>query len=75
MAIYPLTQSQLNAVTTAEALAFVKSPTLLARRFAEILSALNISKLTLLTNSARPKVVGLEGYGLEITGTRPFGKV
>ena len=49
MAIYPLTQSQLNAVTTAEALAFVKSPTLLARRFAEILSAQEFIGLSLLT--------------------------
>lgn len=49
MAIYPLTQSQLNAVTTAEALAFVKSPTLLARRFAEILSAQEFIGPSLLT--------------------------
>lgn len=36
---------------------------------AQILSSLGLSKLTLLTNSPAPKVVGLEGYGLEITGT------
>ena len=37
---------------------------------AQILSSLGISKLTLLTNSPKPKVVGLEAYGLEIVGTR-----
>ena len=39
MAIYPLTASQLAAVTTEQALAFVKSPTLLARRLSEIMAA------------------------------------
>ncbi|NVO29059.1 3,4-dihydroxy-2-butanone-4-phosphate synthase [Donghicola sp. C2-DW-16] len=37
---------------------------------AQILSHLGLSKLTLLTNSPTPKVIGLEAYGLEITGTR-----
>jgi 3,4-dihydroxy 2-butanone 4-phosphate synthase / GTP cyclohydrolase II len=37
---------------------------------AQILSSLGISRLTLMTNSATPKVVGLEGYGLSIEGTR-----
>lgn len=41
---------------------------------AQILSALGLHKLELLTNSAQPKLVGLEGYGLEITGTRPYRK-
>ncbi len=37
---------------------------------AQILSALGLSNITLVTNSAAPKVVGLEAYGLTITGTR-----
>ena len=37
---------------------------------AQILSSLSLSKITLLTNSPEPKIVGLEAYGLEITGTR-----
>jgi 3,4-dihydroxy 2-butanone 4-phosphate synthase / GTP cyclohydrolase II len=37
---------------------------------AQILSSLGLQELILLTNSATPKVVGLEGYGLSITGTR-----
>ncbi len=37
---------------------------------AQILSSLGLSKLELLTNSGTPKVVGLDAYGLEITGTR-----
>ncbi|MDE3079118.1 MAG: 3,4-dihydroxy-2-butanone-4-phosphate synthase [Paracoccaceae bacterium] len=39
---------------------------------AQILSTLGIRQLTLLTNSPTPKVVGLEAYGLSITGTRPI---
>jgi 3,4-dihydroxy 2-butanone 4-phosphate synthase/GTP cyclohydrolase II len=39
---------------------------------AQILSSLGLSRITLLTNSPRPKVVGLDAYGLEITGTRPI---
>ncbi len=41
---------------------------------AEILSALGLQQLVLLTNSGRPRVVGLEGYGLSIAGTRPIGE-
>ncbi len=37
---------------------------------AQILSSLGISQLILMTNSATPRVVGLEGYGLSIEGTR-----
>jgi 3,4-dihydroxy 2-butanone 4-phosphate synthase/GTP cyclohydrolase II len=37
---------------------------------AQILSSLGLSELVLLSNSPKPKVVGLEGYGLTITGTR-----
>lgn len=39
---------------------------------AQILSALGISQMTLLTNSPPTKVVGLDGYGLSIAGTRPL---
>jgi 3,4-dihydroxy 2-butanone 4-phosphate synthase / GTP cyclohydrolase II len=39
---------------------------------AQILSALGLTDLILLTNSPIPKVVGLEGYGLRIVGTRPI---
>lgn len=41
---------------------------------AQILSALGLSELVLLTNSPTPKVVGLEAYGLSIVGTRPIPK-
>ncbi len=37
---------------------------------AQILSSLGLSKLILLTNSPKPKVVGLEAYGLSIEDTR-----
>jgi 3,4-dihydroxy 2-butanone 4-phosphate synthase/GTP cyclohydrolase II len=37
---------------------------------AEILAALGLREIELLTNSARPRVVGLEAYGLTICGTR-----
>lgn len=37
---------------------------------AQILSSLGLHDLILLTNSATPKVVGLDGYGLSIAGTR-----
>ena len=37
---------------------------------AQILSSLSLSRLTLLTNSPEPKIVGLEAYGLEIKGTQ-----
>jgi len=39
---------------------------------AQILAALGVSEMELLTNSPSPKVVGLEGYGLSIAGTRPI---
>ncbi len=41
---------------------------------AQILSSLGVSRMELLTNSPAPKVVGLEGYGLEIVGTRPLSE-
>lgn len=37
---------------------------------AQILSSLGLGDLILLTNSPTPKVIGLEAYGLTITGTR-----
>ncbi|SEM98134.1 3,4-dihydroxy 2-butanone 4-phosphate synthase / GTP cyclohydrolase II [Gemmobacter aquatilis] len=37
---------------------------------AQILSALGLHEITLVTNSKAPKVVGLDAYGLSITGTR-----
>jgi 3,4-dihydroxy 2-butanone 4-phosphate synthase/GTP cyclohydrolase II len=37
---------------------------------AQILSALGLTDITLVTNSKAPRVVGLEAYGLEILGTR-----
>jgi 3,4-dihydroxy 2-butanone 4-phosphate synthase / GTP cyclohydrolase II len=40
---------------------------------AQILTSLGLSKLVLLTNSPQPNVVGLEAYGLEITGTQRIG--
>jgi len=39
---------------------------------AQILSSLGLSRLILLTNSARPRVVGLDAYGLSIEDTRPI---
>ena len=39
---------------------------------AQILGALGIQQMILLTNSPSPKVVGLDGYGLSIAGTRPI---
>ncbi len=40
---------------------------------AQILLDLGVKEIELLTNSPLPKVVGLEGYGLTIKGTRPLG--
>ncbi len=37
---------------------------------AQILSSLGVSEIVLLSNSPAPRVVGLEGYGLEIVETR-----
>ncbi len=39
---------------------------------AQILSALGLSRLILLTNSPLPDVVGLDAYGLSIEGTHPI---
>ncbi|KIT17974.1 3,4-dihydroxy-2-butanone-4-phosphate synthase [Jannaschia aquimarina] len=39
---------------------------------AQILAALGIHEMELVTNSGAPKVVGLEAYGLSIAGTRPI---
>jgi 3,4-dihydroxy 2-butanone 4-phosphate synthase / GTP cyclohydrolase II len=41
---------------------------------AQILAALGLHDLVLVTNSPKPKVVGLEAYGLQIAGTRPIPK-
>ena len=41
---------------------------------AQILAALGLHELTLITNSPTPRVVGLEAYGLNIAGTRPIPK-
>ncbi|MGP1357915.1 GTP cyclohydrolase II, partial [Roseicyclus sp.] len=42
---------------------------------AQILSSLGISEMILLTNSPKPKVVGLEAYGLSIVGTRKISEL
>ncbi|MBY4893207.1 3,4-dihydroxy-2-butanone-4-phosphate synthase [Rhodobacteraceae bacterium N5(2021)] len=42
---------------------------------AQILSSLEISDMILLTNSPRPKVVGLDAYGLSIVGTRKISEL
>ncbi|WP_377507253.1 3,4-dihydroxy-2-butanone-4-phosphate synthase [Octadecabacter sp. R77987] len=42
---------------------------------AQILSSLGLSQITLLTNSPKPKVVGLDAYGLEIVGTRKISEI
>ena len=42
---------------------------------AQILSSLDLGQLVLLTNSPRPKIVGLEAYGLEIIGTRTISEI
>ncbi|MEI4486763.1 3,4-dihydroxy-2-butanone-4-phosphate synthase [Frigidibacter sp. MR17.14] len=39
---------------------------------AQILATLGLKQITLVTNSEQPRVVGLEGYGLEIAGTHPI---
>lgn len=36
---------------------------------AQILSSLGVKELILLTDSPQPKVIGIEGYGLTVTGT------
>ena len=42
---------------------------------AQILSSLGLSQITLLTNSPKPKIVGLEAYGLNIVGTRKISEL
>ncbi|MBF9032462.1 3,4-dihydroxy-2-butanone-4-phosphate synthase [Rhodobacterales bacterium HKCCE3408] len=42
---------------------------------AQILSSLGLSRLILLTNSPKPKVVGLDAYGLEIVDTRKISEL
>lgn len=42
---------------------------------AQILSSLGLHKITLLTNSPKPKVVGLDAYGLEIVGTQKISEI
>ena len=42
---------------------------------AQILSSLGLHKIELLTNSPKPKVVGLDAYGLEIVGTRKIPEI
>jgi 3,4-dihydroxy 2-butanone 4-phosphate synthase / GTP cyclohydrolase II len=39
---------------------------------AQILSSLGLSQIILLSNSPKPRLVGLDAYGLEIVGTRKF---
>lgn len=39
---------------------------------AQILAALGLARITLVTNSAAPRVVALEAYGLTIAGTQPI---
>ncbi|MCC7320268.1 MAG: 3,4-dihydroxy-2-butanone-4-phosphate synthase [Rubellimicrobium sp.] len=39
---------------------------------AQILTALGLHRIVLLTNSPQPRVVGLDAYGIEIAGTRPI---
>jgi len=41
---------------------------------AQILSALGLTNITLVTNSKAPKVVGLDAFGLSIAGTRPIAE-
>ena len=41
---------------------------------AQILAALGLHAIELVTNSKQPRIVGLEAYGLNITGTRPIPK-
>ncbi len=42
---------------------------------AQILSSLGLHDIELLTNSPKPKVVGLDAYGLEIVGTRKISEI
>jgi 3,4-dihydroxy 2-butanone 4-phosphate synthase/GTP cyclohydrolase II len=42
---------------------------------AQILSSLGLGQIELLTNSPKPKIVGLDAYGLEIVGTRKISNL
>ena len=42
---------------------------------AQILSSLGLHEIELLTNSPKPKIVGLEAYGLSIVGTRKISEI
>ena len=42
---------------------------------AQILSSLGLHSIELLTNSPKPKIVGLDAYGLEIVGTRKISEI
>lgn len=42
---------------------------------AQILSSLGLGQIELLTNSPKPKIVGLDAYGLEIIGTRKISDI
>jgi 3,4-dihydroxy 2-butanone 4-phosphate synthase / GTP cyclohydrolase II len=39
---------------------------------AQILNDLGVKRMTLLSNSPQQKIIGLEGYGLTVTGWRRF---
>jgi len=39
---------------------------------AQILAALGLTEIELLSNSPRPRIVGLDAYGLSIAGIRPI---
>jgi 3,4-dihydroxy 2-butanone 4-phosphate synthase/GTP cyclohydrolase II len=39
---------------------------------AQILTALGLSQIVLLSNSPKPRVIGLDAYGLDIVGTQPI---
>ena len=41
---------------------------------AQILSALGLTDVTLVSNSKAPKVIGLDAYGLSIAGTRAISE-
>jgi len=38
----------------------------------QIIASLGITEMTLLTNSPKTVYVGIDAYGLSITGTRPI---
>jgi len=42
---------------------------------AQILSSLGLGQIELLTNSPKPKIIGLDAYGLEIIGTRKISEL